>query len=604
MFKSQPSLKLRSSLCFRYLLIPACNLFLFSALLFAETPISSTAKYGGQLVLASTSDPKSFNAIVAQETSTTAITNLIFEGLTRTNGITLQVEPNLAQSWDVSEDGLSWIFHLRPGVTWQDGEPFSADDIVFTFHDLIYNEKIPTSSRDAFTIEGKIFQVDKVDDLTVKFTLPVRFAPFLRAMSQEILPKHKLQKAVEEGKFAFTWGIDTDPKEIIGTGPFRLVQYRPGQRVVFKRNPHYWRTSESGEGLPFVSQIIFLIVQNQDTALLKFLEGEIDYCAIRGADYPLLKPQEAKRNFTIYDTGPDFGSNFLAFNQNPNVNPKTNKPFVDRKKLKWFTDVQFRRAVAHAIDKDRIIKILMNGLGYPQDSAMSPSSGSFYNPDVEKYEYNLDQARAILKQAGYVDRNKDGILEDRDGNPLEFNLYTNSGSTERMQIAAIIRHDLTQLGMKVNFLALEFNNLVGKLTSNYDWDAIIMGLTGGIEPHFGKNVWSSDGQLHLWNPKQSSPQTSWEKRIDEIYNLGVQELDDRKREKLYDEWQVIVSQELPVIHTVLSANIFAVRNKFENCHPTSYGGAFHNLEEIYINPDFVPPLAGEKFGIKKDSSTR
>ncbi len=566
------------------LLIYSVVFLLFHPAAWAEG--QSADRYGGRLIMATTSDPKSFNAIVAQETSTTAVTNLIFEGLTRTNGVTLKVEPNLAKSWEVTPDGLTWIFHLRPDVTWSDGQPFSADDVVFTFNDLIFNEKIPTSARDAFTIDGKIFKVEKIDGLTVKFILPLKFAPFLRGMSQEILPKHKLQAAVGQGKFNFTWGIDTPPKEIIGTGPFLLNQYLPGQRIVFVKNPNYWRKDETGARLPYIEKIIYLIVQNQDTILLKFLEGEADYCMLRGADFPLLKPKEQEENFKIYNTGPDFGSNFLAFNQNPEVNPKTSQSFVEPKKLAWFTNRGFRRAVAHAIDKEKIVAIMMNGLGYPQDCAMSPSSGFFYNSKVIKYDYDLAKARDLLIKAGFFDRNGDGIIEDAKGNAVEFSLFTNSGSNERMQIAAIIRHDLEQLGMKVNFLALEFNNLVSKLMFNYDGDAMIMGLTGGIEPHFGKNVWASDGQLHLWCPQQKTPATAWEKRVDDIFNAAVQEMDENKRKVLYDEWQVIVARELPVIHTVLGANMFAIRNKFENLRPTSFGGAFHNLEEIWVKKEY------------------
>ncbi len=115
---------------------------------------------------------------------------------------------------------------------------------------------------------------------------------------------------------------------------------------------------------------------------------------------------------------------------------------------------------------------------------------------------------------------------------------------------------------------------------------MILGLTGGIEPHFGKNVWHSSGHLHMWYPLQESPATEWEKRIDEIFSLGVQELDEDKRKVLYDEYQYIVSQNLPLIYTILSAKISAVRNKFGNLNPTNYGGVFHNLEEIYIKEQY------------------
>lgn len=556
--------------------------------LFLSVSVSAKTlnKYGGQIVLATTSDPRSFNPILAKETSTTAITGIIFEGLTRTNGETLEIEPNLAKSWEIKQDGLAWIFHLRDDVFWTDGKKFTADDVIFTFNQLIYNPNIPNSSRDIFTVEGKIFQLKKIDDYTIEFILPVKFAPFLRSMSQEILPKHLLEKPVNENKFNFTWGTDSSPKDIVGTGPYKLRLYQPGERIILERNPNYWRASKNGDRLPYIERIIYLIVQNQDTDLLKFQDGEIDYYGLRGSDYPLLKPEEKAKNFTIYDTGASFGSNFLVFNQNTSINPKTKKTYADKNKLSWFLDKEFRRAVAHAIDKKKIIEILMNGLGYEQDSSMSPSSGYFYNPNVTKYEYNLDKAKKILKHAGFIDRNNDGIIEDENGNKIEFNLYTNSGSTERIQIAGIIRKDLQGLGMKVNFMALEFNNLVSKLTSTFDWDAIIIGLTGGIEPHFGKNVWDSSGQLHMWYPKEAKPATEWEKRVDDIFNQGVQELNEKKRKTLYDEWQVIISDELPVIYTVLPASIFAVRNKFGNLKPTPYGGAFHNLEEIYIKPEY------------------
>ena len=560
--------------------ILAGAVFLFS-FLFPASAQGRQGRYGGSVVFSTISDPKSFNEVTAQETSTTEILQYVFEGLTRLNPYTLQVEPNLAKRWDVSADGLTWTFHLRDDVRWNDGQPFTADDIVFTFNDLIYNPDIPSSARDIFTIGGKEFKVTKIDNYTVRFVLPVRFAPFLRGMTQAILPQHKLKEAVKDGRFNFTWGIDTPPKEIVGTGPFRISEYHPGERIVLKRNPYYWKMLD-GDRLPYLDQIIYLIVQNQDTSILKFLEGELDYVGVRGSDYPLLKPLEDQKHFKIYEVGPDFGSQFVCLNQNDRVNPDTGKPFVAPFKLRWFRDVRFRRAIARAVDKKRIIEILKNGLGYSQNGPMSPSAGFFYNPNVVKYDYDLDASRKLLSEMGLIDRDGDGYLEDADGHRVEFNFYTNSNSPERIQIAGIIRNDLEKLGMKVNFLGMEFNTLVSKLNVSYDWEMILLGLTGGVEPHFGNNVWQSSGQLHMWNPGQKTPSTEWEKRVDEIFVEGVQILNENRRKKLYDEWQLIVSQQLPFIYTVLGANIFAVRDKFGNLDPTPLGGAFHNIEEIYI----------------------
>ncbi len=538
--------------------------------------------YGGRLILNSISNPKSFNPIIAQETSTTAITQYIFEGLTRVSGVTNEPEPALAKSWEVSGDGLVWTIYLRDDVRWNDGKPFTADDVVFTYNQLVYNKSIPSSSRDIFTIKGKEFTVEKVDDFTVRFTTPMKFAPFLRGLAQEILPKHILEEPVRNGAFNSTWGVNSRPEEIVGTGPFMLERFEASQRVVLKRNPYYWQTDAKGNRLPYLDGIILLIVPDQDVALLKFQEGETDFYALRGSDYPVLKPLEQAKNFTIFRVGPAFGTNFLVFNQNPEKNPESGKPYVDPKKLKWFTDARFRRAVAHAIDRQGIIDLALNGLGYPQHSSMSPSAGYFYNPDVVKYEYSPEKSRNILAQAGFSDRNADGFLEDTDGNTVEFTLFTNAENTVRVKIGSIIQKDLKTVGMRVHFTPLEFNNIVDKLANTFDWDCILLGLTGGVEPHFGKNVWHSSGQLHEWYPRQEKPATEWEARIDEIFEQAVQELDREKRKELYDDWQLIVSEQAPLIYTVLPESIFAVRNKFGNLFPTPTGGAFHNIEEIYI----------------------
>jgi peptide/nickel transport system substrate-binding protein len=192
------------------------------------------------------------------------------------------------------------------------------------------------------------------------------------------------------------------------------------------------------------------------------------------------------------------------------------------------------------------------------------------------------------------------VLEDAAGHALEFTIYTNADNTERAETAAIVRRDLEALGMKVNLLFVEFNTLVGKLTSNFEWDAVMLGLTGTVDPHFGKNVWVSSGQLHMWNPRQESPATAWEKKVDELFSRGVQELDEKKRKVYYDAYQKIVSDEVPVVYTVLGARLTAVRDRFtvagreallapcrdksrhEACRVSMVGGLFNNIEEVYV----------------------
>jgi peptide/nickel transport system substrate-binding protein len=538
--------------------------------------------YGGYLIDSTISNPKSFNPVIAQETSTTALTQYIFEGLTRISGITNEPTPALAKSWEVSKDGLMWTIHLRENVKWNDGQPFTADDVVFTYKNLVYNKDIPSSSRDIFTIEGKEFEVKKVDNYTVTFTTPSIFAPFLRGLTQEILPKHILEDAVKNGTFNSTWGVDSDLEDIVGTGPFMLERYEPSQRVVFKRNPNYWDTDKQRNRLPYLDGIIVLIVPDINVSLLKFKKGEIDFYGLRGSDYPDLKPIEKEGNFTVYRVGPALGTNFIVFNENGRNNPQTGRPYIDPIKLKWFANLDFRRAVAYALDRQSMIDLVMNGLAYPQYAAITPSSGFFHNPNVKKYSYNPEKSKEILTAAGFIDRNGDGYVEDPNGNKVEFNLFTNAENPVRVKLADMIRKDLEEIGMQVHFTSLEFNNLVDKLSATMDWDCILLGLTGGPEPHFAKNVWYSSGQLHLWNPREEKPATTWEARIDQIFDQGVQELNRDKRKRLYDEWQLIVSEELPVIYTVLPDSIYAVRNKFGNLYPTVLGGPFHNIERIYV----------------------
>ena len=546
--------------------------------------IPEIGKTGGEIVLSTFSDPKSFNPITSTEMTTSEFTQYIYEGLIRSNGVTLLPEPNLASSWDVSDDGLEWTFHLRPGVVWSDSAPFSAYDVEFTFNDLIYNTAItPNSSRDIFLIEGKRIAIKVIDSLTVKFSLPFPYAPFLRAMSQEILPKHRYRKYVRKGTFPTELSIKTPPAQMIGTGPFLLDSYLSSQKVIFKRNPLYWKTDSAGNRLPYLERVVYTIVGDQNAELLKFKRGEVDYLSAKGEDYPGLKKDEAGSNYTVYRLGPATGSNFLIFNQNRDRDPKTGRGYVDSLKLSWFTNVNFRRAIAHALDKQNMINIVMNGLGYPQWGPMTPSEGYFFNPDVATYAYDIEKAKQLLAAEGFADNDGDGVLEDAGGHPLEFSFITNTGNVVRGKIGEIIRKDLETLGCKVHFQALEFNSLIQKIDNPpFEWDAVLIGLTGGVEPHFGKNVWHSSGTLHMWYPRQKHPATAWEAAIDSLFDAGVKEVDNEKRKVIYDEWQRIAADELPMIYTVLPERILCIANRFGNLNPTLNGGLLHNLEYLYV----------------------
>jgi len=530
-------------------------------------------KYGGTIILTTNSDPKSFNPIIAKETSTTLITGFIFEGLTETDGVTLEIKPSLAEKWEKDETGRIWTFYLRKDVYWQDGKKFTADDVVFTFKKLIFNEKIPTSSRDIFLIDGKPIRVEKIDDYKVRFILPERFAPFLRMLSQEILPKHILEEKIEKGIFTSSWGVNEKLENIIGTGPFKLKDYKPGEWIILDKNSNYWGRDKYGNVLPYLERIVFLIVSDQNVSLLKFKAGETDAISLRGQDYSILKPLEKKENFKIYQPGPSLGEEFITFNQN------IDSP-ISSYKIQWFRNKKFRQAISYSIDRDNIIKNIFAGFGISQDGPLNISSGFFYNSKLKKYKYDLNRAKSLLKEGGFLLKNN--ILYDSQNHPVEFTILTNSNNLERVQIASIIQDDLKKIGMKVNLLPVEFNTLVTKLSVSKDWEAVIIGLTGGIEPHSGKNVWHSQGHLHFWNLGPNNKLNEWEKEVDVLFEKGARELNPSLRKKIYDRWQEIVSEELPLVYLPNSIIIYAVRDKFENLKPSVYGGIFHNIKEIYL----------------------
>ena len=333
--------------------------------------------------------------------------------------------------------------------------------------------------------------------------------------------------------------------------------------------------------LPYLDRIVFIILANSDTALLNFLEGEIDYYSVRPQDLGILGPKQRIANFTIYNAGPSFGSNFLVFNQNPDKSPSTKKYFVDPDKLKWFKNKEFRKAVSYAIDRNKIIELLMNGLGVPQYSPLSPANTYYHSNKVIKYSYNTEKAKETLSNIGFKDNDGDGILEDKIGKPLEIIFFTSANDNLRIQIATLIKKDLEAIGIKIHFLPLDFNNLVNKLTATFDWEMILIGLTGGIEPYFGKNVWSYKGNLHMWNPSQEAV-SPYEIEIDSIFNESGRTINETKRKKLFSRWQEIASDQLPLIYTVIPYSIYAVRDRFGNLYPTVYGGAFSEIENVYI----------------------
>ena len=528
---------------------------------------------GGSLTLATISEPLTLNLAISNDASSSDILGYLFEGLTRTSWLTDEVEPELAESWTHSDDGLTWTFLLRNDVRWHDGEPFTAHDVAFTFNDIIYNPDIEASARATFNFRfpdaetgawrTEPMTVTALDDHTVRCVLPVPFAPFIRSMGTAIYPRHILQPYVEDGTFGEVWDIDSDPAQVIGTGPFTIARYHPGERVVLQRNTDYWLTDDAGNPLPYLDEIVHVIVPDLAAELASFKAGESDVHGVLGEEYAELEPLRAEGNFTIHKRGPGFGSEFLTFNVNPGA--------VSLPTLSWFENLRFRQAVAHSVDRRRIIDEVLHGLGYPQWSSNSPAAGAFHNPDVRRYAYDIGAANRLLDELGWADTDGDGLREDASGNPIVFSMVTNAGNSVREQIGSIIQHGLTDIGIETDYRVIDFGELVSQLTATYDWEAILIGFTGGPDPYSAINLWHSSEALHLWHPNQEEPATEWEAEIDDLYIRASQELDPEARVMLYHRAQAVAADNLPVIYTAQRERLSAVRNVFGNTTATLYG---------------------------------
>ncbi|UKO96305.1 ABC transporter substrate-binding protein [Nostoc sp. UHCC 0870] len=555
----------------------------------------SSAAQTPQLVNSILSDPKTFNLALSQESPN--IFGLTYEGLINQNPITGKVEPALAESWQISEDRLRFTFTLRPGLKWSDGKPLTAEDVVFTYNDIYFNEAIPTDTRDGFRIgvNRKLPTVKKIDDRRVEFTLPEPFRPFLLNAGTPILPAHALKGFVkqknQDGKpiFLSKWGVDTPPEQIIVNGPYKLERYDTSERVVFRRNPYYWRKSPQGQPQPYIERIVWQIVENTDTSLLQFRSGGLDSVGVTAEYFSLLKKQEKQGNFKIYGREPGTGTNFILFNLNKGR--RDGKPLVDPIKSRWFNTVEFRQAVAYAIDRQTMINNTFRGLGEPQNSPITVQSPYYISPqeNLRTYDYNPEKAKQLLKKAGFK-YNEQGQLLDAEGNRVRFTLLTNSGNKIREAIGSQIKQNLAVIGMQVDFTPLAWNTYTDKLANTLDWEASLLGLTGGLEPNDGANVWSPDGGLHMFNQKPQPGQkpiegrevAPWEEEIGRLYVQAAQEFDEAKVKEIYAQTQRITQEYLPFIYLVNPLAMTAVRDRFSGIKFSALGGAFWNLYEIKI----------------------
>jgi peptide/nickel transport system substrate-binding protein len=415
---------------------------------------------GGRLVFAERNEPKSLNPVTAGDNASREVMHRLHCDLIHINRATQQTEPALAKSWSASADGLHYTLELRRGINFSDGQPFDADDVVFSFQ-VYLDEKTGSPQRDLLLLDGKPIAVRKLDLYKVVFDLPSRYAVAERLFDGfAILPRHILERPYREGKLAEVWGLRSAPAEVVGLGPFRFKQYVAGEHVILERNPNYWKVDRAGTHLPYLDEIDFAFAGTEDIQVMRFQAGESDILGRTGArNYALLEKEGERRGIVLDDAGPGLEYSFLFFN----LNDAAGHPaFLQR--------TSFRRAISLAVDRDAIVRLVYLGHAAPLPGPVPLGNKAWVDGKLPAPVRSVARARELLAADRFT-WNPQGALLDPAGKRVEFTIVTSTGNPERGQMATLIQDDLKALGMEVHVAPLEFRGLLDRVLQTHDYDA-------------------------------------------------------------------------------------------------------------------------------------
>jgi peptide/nickel transport system substrate-binding protein len=529
-------------------------------------------RHGGRLIVAQSTDPKSLNPVTHNDFESRAIIHRMTADLIHIDRYTQQTVPALAESWSVSEDGRSYTLRMREGLRFSDGAPCTADDVVFSF-EVYLDEEVHAAQRELLIVGGKPISVRKLDDLTVAVALAEPYAAAERLFDGfAILPRHMLETVYREGDFRSAWSLTTAPDEIAGLGPYRLKNYVPGERVVLERNPYYWKYDQSGAQLPYLDELVFLVVDSDEARLMRFEAGEIDMVArLDPTSYAFLEANAESRGLQLFDLGPGLTFNFMFFNQNDLTGREL--PVIESKQA-WFRDLGFRRAISSAIDRDALTKIGFLGRATPATTHVSRGYTRWINSSLKPTERSLDESRRLLAASGFAWA-ESGALVDREGTPVELSIM----AVPDNKMVALIQDDLKQIGIEVRIDKLELRMIADRLFNSYDFEACAIGFGGGDpDPNPTMVFLTSDGPQHLWR----QPMTPWQQEIDQLMRDQISVLSYQERKRMYDRVQQLVAENLPFIPLVYPNILVGCRRDLGNFRPTVMGHhTLWNVEELF-----------------------
>ena len=486
-------------------------------------------------------DPSILNPILSTDSASSSVVGLVFNGLFRVNS-ELKMEPDLAKSYTVSPDGLKYVFHLRHDVTWHDGKPFTADDVLFTFQ-KIQDPKTNTVRRSDYVMDGVAIKFEKIDTYTIQATLPKPFAPFLTSMGMGILPKHLL-----ENQDINTTEFNRHP---IGTGPFVFDKWESAQYVSFHRFDAYYG------GKPKLKTIIMKIIPNDATALMAFEKGELDEVGVPAKDIPRFEKRKGS-TFYRYQV---LNYTYMGFNlKNP-----------------MFADLKVRQALAQAVDKKALVNSVLKGYGLPANIPCSPVSW-VYPKNSTGLAYDPKKSIDTLTEMGYVRNTKTGIFE-KNGKPFEFTVLTNKGNLDREKTCEILQQYFLRIGVKMNIQVMEWSSMLKVIqspTAPKKFDAVILGWGLGIDPD-DYSIWHSGEYPKGFNfIGYSNP------KVDALLTQGRRGLTQESRLPIYHALYKEIAQDMPYLFLYYPDATVCIQNRVKGLSKPGPAGMMNKMEEIYI----------------------
>ena len=513
---------------------------------------------GGELFASLRGEPGNYNRYFEAQAPTELLSLLTQAKLARVNRATDELEPALAESWTTS-DGLTYTLKLRPNVRFSDGTPFTSADVLFSVKAA--SDAPGTVMVSAITVAGQPLTVAAVDPLTVTIRFPEPYAPALRVLDNlPILPRHALQAAYDTKAMREAWTPARPASNVIGLGPFVLKEHVSGQRLVFTRNPHYWRQDRNGTALPYLDQVTVVILPDQNAEALQLEAGELDLMTdanVRPEDYARFKQLRDRSRLQIIDGGVGLDPYVLWFNLKPKANDP--KPWIKRK--------EFRQALSYAANRQAIADTVYLGAAVPVYGPITPRNATWTSTSTPSYPYDAAKARQLLASLGMRDRDADGILDDSSGRPVRFSILLRQGHTIRERIASVLQQNFRDVGVGVDLVGIDIGG-IGQRWQKSDYDGIFHGFdTSSTDPAMNLDFWLSSSHQHFWNPSQPSPGTAWERRIDELMHQQIAASSLAERQRLFAEVQRIFGDELPALYFVVPKIMIAASNRVQNLQP-------------------------------------